>query len=76
MQPISKYLHLFCLLLFIYNYKNRKAHIKQNLKLFDEAIIDYFAVLNKITNHIPTLKGKKILLVLFIFFINMNVSII
>lgn len=25
--------------------------------MFEEAIIDYFAVLNKIANHVPTLKG-------------------
>jgi tetratricopeptide (TPR) repeat protein len=33
------------------------AHIKQSLKLYDQAVLDYLAVLNKITNHIPTLKG-------------------
>jgi hypothetical protein len=38
----------------------RIAHIKQSLKLYDQAVIDYFAVLNKMTNHVPTLKGKKI----------------
>ena len=25
--------------------------------MFEEAIIDYFAVLNKIPNHVPTFKG-------------------
>jgi hypothetical protein len=35
----------------------RIAHIKQSLNLYDQAIIDYYAVLNKMTNHVPTLKG-------------------
>lgn len=33
------------------------AHIKQTLTLYDQAIIDYYTVLNKITDHVPTLKG-------------------
>ena len=40
------------------NFSNlsRIAHIKQTLTLYDQAIIDYYAVLNKITNHVPTMK--------------------
>ena len=41
---------------------HRIAHIKQSLKLYDQAVIDYFGVLNKIANHVPTLKGKKSLM--------------
>ncbi len=59
MQPISKRLSVNLKPFFLnLPFKQfRIAHIKQTLTLYDQAIIDYYAVLNKITNHVPTLKG-------------------
>ncbi len=44
-------------LVFLITFIYRIAHIRQSLGLYEQAVMDYYAALNKLTDHIPSLKG-------------------